>query len=225
MGIDIETLASWPFPEGIFEDPRPGMRPPGLEDMTGMYALRLVCERVIEAESAQAAHDLLAHELGETARTDQLGLVADDAVAAEASPECVVDEPCWDTPHVPPPAPPSALHFTPGVGQPRTRPALGLVVPVPDGEPAAERPLPGTGPDDPPARIEEGDGGRFRARYHAEVSCVRDVWARDEAHAEELLAEDVAVLLTEASLDRWVDDSVGLLFWRIESVTAEGEPA
>ena len=93
--------------------------------------------------------------------------------------------------------------------------------PVPDRPPV----VPGTGPDDPPARIEEGDGGRFRARYHAEVSCVRDVWARDEAHAEALLAEDVAVLLTEASLDRWVDDSVGLLFWRIESVTAEGEPA
>ncbi len=225
MGIDIETLASWPFPGGIYEDPRPGMRPPGLEDMTGMYALRLVCERVIEAESAQAAHDLLAAELGETARAGQLGEVGTDAVAAEASPECVVDEPCWDTPNVPPPDPPSALHFTPGVGRPRAGLRLEWPVPAPDGEPAAPRPLPGTGPDDPPARIEGGDGGRFRARYHAEVSCVRDVWARDEAHAEALLAEDVAVLLTEASLDRWVDDSVGLLFWRIESVTAEGEPA
>ena len=75
MGIDIETLASWPFPGGIYEDPRPGMRPPGLEDMTGMYALRLVCERVIEAESAHGAHDLLAAELGETARAREAALL------------------------------------------------------------------------------------------------------------------------------------------------------
>jgi hypothetical protein len=40
--------------------------------------------------------------------------------------------------------------------------------------------------------------------------CARALWARDESHARHQLDEDVAVLLKPDSLDRWLDDQIGL---------------
>jgi len=223
MGTDTETVAPWPQPGPIHENPRPGLRPPGLEDMTGMYTVRLVCERLVEADSAEAARDRLAGELAALVRSDAVGDVPADAVEASITADCVIDEPCWDTPQAQVPPPPSALYFRRGAGVPRPPAASAAALPTPGAAPVRFS-FDGTGPDDPPTRIDGGAGGtRHRARYHAEFPCARDVWARDEAHAEALLAEDVAVLLTDAALDRWTDEATGLLFWRIESVVTEGD--
>ena len=65
---------------------------------------------------------------------------------------------------------------------------------------------------------------RYAVRYTLIFECARELWARDTEHAEQVLAEDTAVLLEPDCLDRWLDDQTGF-GWRLEEVALAEDAA
>jgi len=77
---------------------------------------------------------------------------------------------------------------------------------------------------EPDAPATSDDAPQYAIRYDLVFSCARQLWARDADHATARLTEDVAVLLTPDSLDRWKDETVNIN-WELHRCTKVKQPA
>jgi hypothetical protein len=175
------------------EDVRPFGHARDLRPFVGSYAIRMRCDTTINARSKKAARDQLRRQLdaraielegAEQVVTIQSLSVAEGELAPRPTP--LLEET------------PSLVWFE-GRNDRQVHDAMLEVTELFNRVHLA-------GPTDE----EKTELPRFDARFSLTFQCARALWARDESHARHQLDEDVAVLLTPDSLDRWLDDQVGL---------------
>ena len=192
MSVDLFVGTS--FTGAMDEDVRPFGHARDLRPFTGSYAIRMRCDMTLAAQTKKAARDHLRSQLED--RT----ILVKDATQAITITALGVTEGAPAARPIPHLEEPPSLDWLASRNDPQVRESIldltnrfsGLLLTRPDKETNATT------------------LAQFDARFSLTFQCARMLWARDESHARCLLDEDVAVLLTPASLDRWADDQIGL---------------
>ena len=191
--MSVDLFLGTAFTHSMDEDVRPFGHARDLRPFVGSYAIRMRCDTVIAACTKKAARDQLRRQLdaraielegAEQVVTIQALSVAEGELAPRPAP--LLEET------------PSLVWFE-GRNDPQVHDAMLEVTEFFNRIHLADS-----------ADEEATELPRFDARFSLTFQCARALWARDECHARHQLDEDVAVLLTPDSLDRWLDDQVGL---------------